>query len=134
MTKFRCKTQISSSTVFNGPSGASYISYKGEGFDVFDERDIEAFKKNPRFELAKKSNRTPSETPEVSFKKKLEAIKGLTKKSVDVVLSVYGSETDFRADMEDNNYDLAGELKLSEKQLLLLLNAFNDKQDKEDDA
>ncbi len=103
--KFVFITQTDRMSNYTGPSGITYLIHKGEPFNVENEKDIEFFKKNKRFQKAtKKDKKEISKAPEELLEIKLKEIdvtEDTIKKSTDLYRSVEELE-----DVVLQNYEL----------------------------
>ena len=129
MVNFIFKTQQDELTTFDGPSGERYTINQGMSFKVGNEKDIEFFRNNLRFQeqgiikkaegIIKEIIKKPEPKPDVDelLSKELDKVKGLTKKTKDRVVELYFS-LEHLTDQIEQNYPLDPSLSLKQKKLL----------------
>lgn len=100
--QFIFKTNESSSTTYDGPSGTRYVIFGKKPFEVEISGDVAFFRTNKRFEEV--TIFTPEPEPkkdiDVVLKEEIESLK-LTKKTTEKILKSYISRVDFIADLEE---------------------------------
>jgi len=103
MAKFIFKTNESSSTTYDGPSGTRYVIYGKKPFEVNLSQDIDFFKGNHRFEEFTIFTPKPDPKKDIDelLKEELDKLK-ITEKTKEKILKSYISKTDFKADLEEN--------------------------------
>ena len=117
--KFVFLTQSADTTTYKAPSGKDYVINIGQPFVVEDKQDIEFFsneKNKQRFKKSGKAIEVKSEDDD--FKKELSEIKGLSKKSIDKIISVYGTKEGLVDDI-NAGYDLESSLTKKQKEVLI---------------
>jgi len=99
MKSFILKNLIQGCTVHKGASGTNYVIYRGQPFNVEIEQDIEYFSNNKRFGSSDGKLNGPGITVDQDLVEKLDSIKGLTKKSKELICKRYRSFKDVEFEM-----------------------------------
>lgn len=127
MTQFICITQTSQMAGFSGPTGTVYQSYFNQPFNVNEKVDIEFFENNKRFQkvgVLEKIGIKKSPTLDTQHVKSndiehfLKDIKGITKASIEKIVSTYESVEFLREEIELGG-DLSN-LQIPKKQVFLI--------------
>ncbi len=117
--KFMFKTLIMNSTTYDGPSGIRYTIYRGKPFEVNDSADIEFFSNSPRFDkvgMFKKAE--VKDDIDILMKKELSGIKGLTQKTIEIMVESYISMDNLIKELEQG-FEIKPILARRQKSILL---------------
>ena len=104
MAKFILNTQMSDTATFDGPSGTRYIINRGIPFIVTKENDIDFFSNNHRFTKTGFLVQAPEPIPipEEAFKTEVSKIKGITKKTKELLVEKYVTKKNLDDDVFEN--------------------------------
>jgi len=129
--KFKCITQTLRVGYHNAPSGETYILNKGQPFIVRNKEDIKYFLENKRFEkvgllsdLMGSDDGAKGNDEETVLREELEGLSGISKKTVDTVVELYGSAQKI---MDSISEGMKMDNTIPEKQATKIFNHFEEK-------